>query len=366
MKVLLIGPAPPIRGGISAHTRGLAAALSAAGHVVEVVSYLRQYPGFLFPGTAPLQGGESLGAARLDVLDPRTWRALAGHVNRSGVDVVVVQWWHPVTAPALWTVLRGRGKARVIVLCHNLTPHEWFPASRFAAKRCLQSADLLICHSAAIRRRVAELLPGRLAVSLPMPLLTEPGFPSRLEARRRLGLPAQLKLAGFVGHWRAYKGIDYLLEAWRHATLPEGAGLLLAGESYLGHRKLAKVLAAARRDPSIYVQNKYLSEIELKCCVAACEVLVLPYLSASQSGVAPLAVAAGVPLIVSDAGGLNELAGFAGTRVVPPASIEALAAAISLALAGPQSGVERPAMADSGGAWPRLVEVIEGCSRRLQ
>jgi glycosyltransferase involved in cell wall biosynthesis len=324
MRVCIVGPAPPLRGGIACHTAGLAAALESRGHRVRVISYARLYPRLLFPGRSQVDGSAALGEARIDTLSPRSWIDVRRELAAESADLIVAQWWHPVAGPALLTCL-GRERARTVVVCHNVRPHERTVAAAFVARRVLEKARAVVCHSAAIGREVAGLAPRLAREQAPMPLLVEPPAVSGPPAERASERPSAL----FLGLIRSYKGLDVLLRAWGEALLPEGATLTIAGESYLGRGRLERAIAATPNAGRIRLIDRYVSDEERWRLLLAAHALVLPYRTASQSGVLPLALAAGVRVIASDAGGLAEpLRGNPRHRVVGAGRIAELRSAL--------------------------------------
>lgn len=311
---MVLGPAPPLRGGIAAHTRGLHRALTDRGWDCEVFSYSRLYPHRLFPGRRQTHGNVELGAALLDTMRPGSWRSTADSLIAFSPEVCLVQWWHPAVAPALVSILNRTqqeiGPVPFVVVCHNLVPHERFPASRMLTSWVLSKATGVLCHSCSVAGQVAERFPSVAVKSSPMPILLDsssfPGTRARRDARRNLGLQDGQPTALFLGHARPYKGLDLLVRAWADARLPSDARLLIAGESYLGRGRVGRMLASHPKAGSIQVEDRYLGDGELGSFLAAADVLVAPYRSASQSGVIPMAVAAGLRVIASDAGGLAE------------------------------------------------------------
>jgi len=384
MRVGLIGPAPPLRGGISAHTAGLHDALVVAGHDVHVVSYARLYPQLIFPGSSERSDGVGrLGVDVLDTLDPASWRRGGRLLAGLACDAIVVEWWNPVVAPAVVACLsaQGRGTPRIFV-CHNARPHESFPGWSLLTRWALGRADSLICHSQAVRRELGRTVRALPAEVCPMPMLIDVGSPpgERAEARRRLGLPARGPIALFLGHVRAYKGIDHLLAAWERASLPADASLVIAGESYLGRRRLAAAVSRLARRRSIRLIERFLTDDEIRDLLAAADVLVAPYSAASQSGTVPLALAAGLTVVASDAGGLAEpLAGRPGHHVYRAGDDGGLAGALAgaLSLAGDARGRGTSgdaALRQSPGAatstarqasWAPLVAACERLARRV-
>jgi glycosyltransferase involved in cell wall biosynthesis len=365
MRVVVIGPAPPLRGGIAQHTAGMAAALRERGHRVGVLSYRRLYPRALFPGrseraahvsprspaSATLDEGDNgrreicvsgshvsgggahwAAAELLDTLAPRTWLHARAALSRARPDLVVVQWWHPIAAPALVCVV-GAVPCAVAVVCHNAMPHEAFPCARALVSRVLARSRLAVCHSAAVARAIGRIAPGTACVHVPMPvLIPAPAAADLCEREHGTRRPLRVVFAGLV---RPYKGIDVLLEAWRRARLPTGATLTIAGESYLGAGTLAGMVSACGEDARpIRIIDEYLADDALWALLRSAAVVVLPYRRASQSGVLPMAVAAGAAVVASDAGGLAEtIVGDARHRIVPAGDASALARALESVLA---------------------------------
>lgn len=310
MRISILGPAPPLRGGVSSHTAGLARALRARGHDCTLFSYARIYPRSFFPGRSEYNAGESSSAvAVLDTLRPDRWGEAARALGRTSPDRIVVQWWHPLTAPALRAVLTGAGNVPVTLICHNDRPHEYMPAAAALTRLTLSRADTIVCHSDTVAARVARSASRfTRVVSCPMPILIagDRRVPTRADARNRLGIAQDAPVAAFVGHVRRYKGVDLLVDAWRNAALPAGSTLRIAGEWYVRGREARRLRGVARNLAGVHVIDRFLSETEMIDTVVAADVVVLPYRSATQSGIVPLVSALGTPMIVSGVGGLAE------------------------------------------------------------
>jgi glycosyltransferase involved in cell wall biosynthesis len=304
VRIALVGPAPPLRGGIAQHTAGMAEALSREGHAVSVFGYARQYPNVLFPGGSQRDGSAALGEEILDVLSPSTWRRTAARISDFAADRIVAQWWHPVAAPALHAVLsRVRGPVRTLV-CHNAGPHEWVPGSAFALRRVVSCADEVICHSQHVARIVRARTAGPMPRVAPMPLLPRgiEGEADAVESERR---DASLRCVLFFGHIRSYKGVEHLLDAWSRRDRRMPAVLSIVGEDY------RRGLCPRVHEPiaeDVERKRGYASDSELLRRVSAADTLVLPYVRASQSGWIPIAASLGTPVVASDIGGLREQA----------------------------------------------------------
>ena len=335
-QVVVVGPAPPLRGGIAAHSAGLVEYLRAQGVVASVASYRRLYPSLGFPGRSQRSAAPHppWSDEILDVLGPRSWARLRRHLEASQATVVL-QWWHPVVAPALLGATRGLARERLVAVCHNALPHERLPGAAVAARRALGRCGRVLCHSAAEAAVVERLLGARAGeiVQTPLPCLVATADLGRATCPAEVAaMGGDARFVVAAGHLRAYKGTAVLLRAWARARRPAAARLLLVGESYLRGRGRREVAALVGNDPSIVLVDRYVEDAELVSFVAFAEALVAPYLSASQSGMIAIARALGVPCIVSDAGGLAEQAAAGAPagdcQVVKAGDVGALAAAL--------------------------------------
>jgi glycosyltransferase involved in cell wall biosynthesis len=130
MRICLVGPAYPYRGGISHFTQMLAREFQAA-HDVRVVGFSRLYPSLLVPGRTQYDEGGALVQVEslrlIDSVNPLSFRRAADAIVEFSPSLVVVQWWHPFFAPALRAIVRSvkrRVPAPVVYLCHNVLPHD--------------------------------------------------------------------------------------------------------------------------------------------------------------------------------------------------------------------------------------------------
>jgi glycosyltransferase involved in cell wall biosynthesis len=128
------------------------------------------------------------------------------------------------------------------------------------------------------------------------------------EARRELNLPGDRRIALFVGLIRPYKGVDVLIEAFSKLAAIDEWHLVVAGEPWGRSggalRQLVRTLGVEDR---VRLDLRWVSEDELRLLMAAADVVVLPYRSGSQSAMAPIAFASGVPVVASAVGGLPEV-----------------------------------------------------------
>ncbi len=346
MRVALIGPSAPFRGGIAQYNDELAVALAARGDVVERLSYRRLYPRLLFPGRTQYEAetdgaagdaaiGRALAPARhlLDSVRPDSWRRTADAVR---ADVAICQWWHPFFAPALATVtarLAARGVPTAFV-CHNLEPHERFPGGALLSALALRRAAGFVATSEHDAARLRARHPGRpVTVVVPPPTLPPRcGHGDAAACARALDLPPARRRVLFFGYVRAYKGLPTLIAAL--ASTPPDVQLVVAGEIYHHDAAYYGVRAAAAGVADrVVLLDRFLPASQVSCCFRAADVVVLPYWQASQSAVAPLAMAHGRAVVASAVGGIPEVVDDGVTGLlVPPRDAPALGVAIIRAL----------------------------------
>lgn len=310
-RIALVGPLHPWRGGLAQYLQLLGGALAPRADV-RAVTFTRQYPDFLFPGTSQLDPQAPLPefptAAMLDSIDPRSWRRVAAHLEAFAPGAIVLKWWMPFFAPAFASSvgpLRRRG-TRVILVCDNLVPHEprFFDAA-FSAWM-MRNSDGYLVMSDSVERDLDRLKPGAPRRRVPHPFYAQfdRGRWTRASARERLGLAGDVAL--FFGYVRHYKGLDTLLEAWPlvRAARP-GATLVVAGEFY-DKPEPYRALVAAAGEGAVRLLDRYIPDEEVEALFRAANVTVLPYRSATQSGVTHVAYALGSPVIATRVGGIAE------------------------------------------------------------
>lgn len=334
MRIALLGPLHPWRGGIAQYLGLLGEALQPRAEV-RGVTFTRQYPEFLFPGSsqrdpdAPAPGFPV--KPLLDSIGPLSWRRTAAELDRFGPGLVVLKWWLPFFGPAFANSvrpLRPKG-TRVILVCDNLVPHERRPGDQAFTHMMLRRSDGYLVMSESVERDLDRLAPGapRRRVRHPLYAQFDRGRWTRDSARARLGLEGDVVL--FFGYVRRYKGLDTLLESWPQVRARRPATLVVAGEFYDDPMPYRTLATAAGGEPTVRLLDRYASDDEVEALFKAADVVVLPYRSATQSGVTHVAYALGVPVITTDVGGLAETVrpGHTGL-IVPPEDPAALAAAM--------------------------------------
>ncbi len=328
MRLGLVGPVLPFRGGIAQHTTMLHRTLSARVELTSV-SFKRQYPKLLYPGRDDIspEHREHCEAGvhyLIDSLNPATWLKAGRLFTHAAISSVVIPWWTVFWAPCFGFIagyLRKR-KVRILFLCHNVSDHDPTFWKELLSRKTLSKGDFFLATNRADADRLFAMMPDARVAVYPLPVSQcLPPAVSSVRKRARL----ELLFFGFV---RPYKGLDVLVEAMR-LLKGEDVFLTIAGEWW---QKLAP-LRQALHDPGILnkieVVDRYITEVETAFYFSRADAVVLPYLDASGSGVVPLAYHYSKPVIATKVGGLIDVVedGVSG-RLVQPGDPSALASVI--------------------------------------
>ncbi len=384
MKLALLGPAHPLRGGIAHYLALLHRELRAAGHEVTFVGFRKQYPERVpdlplvrklrFPGSDQRDSG----AAAIPVPNtplfvpwsPWSWWRTARAVQRSGARALVLKWWIPFFGPGYfavaWLLRRGPG-VRVIAILDNVIPHERWPLGRFITRLGLGQMDAYIAQSKAVEGELYTLLPrtdpGRVRL-VPHPTydFAEAAPPDQATARRELGI-GESRVILFFGFIKAYKGLHVLLAAVPalRARLGPDFRLLVVGDFYEDEAPYREQISSLGIADRVTLVPGYTPNEAVPRYFVAADLVVLPYLSATQSGIVQIAYRYDRPVVTTNVGGLPEFVGEGETGyLVPPGDPAALAAAIARFY----GEADRAAMARAIAArradttWARLVAAI--------
>lgn len=321
MKIAILSCFYPYRGGISQFNTCLFKELGKE-HDVKAFNFTRQYPEFLFPGkTQKVSDDDSAeyvpSEAVLDSANPFSYVRTAQRISEWGPDVLIVRYWMSYFGPSLGYVCRKLKKqCKVIGILDNVVPHEkrFFdtPLTRYFLKGC----DGFVTLCRAVEEDLLRLKPEAVRTVIPHPLYSHFGQKlPRTEAEDRLGLEHGKRNILFFGLIRDYKGLDILLEAF--AGLDDDYRLIVAGEPYGSFDKYCELIwGMPDADKRISLNLEYIPDDEVSLYFSAADVTVLPYRTATQSGISAISYHFDVPMIVTAAGGLEETIGERGTGIV--------------------------------------------------
>ena len=311
-KVLLLGPAHPFRGGIADTQNYLAQNLNALGHDTHVYTFTTQYPKLLFPGKTQFSeenAPEHLNIKRkIHSFNPFNWIEVARSINRLKPDYVIFRYWTPFMAPCWYGIARRINKTiKKIGLVDNWIPHEIRFWDKTLTRMFSSQMNGFASLSTAVGDKISSDKPGLpiwkgfhpVADKLPQAI-------SKEKARKALSWPKDKKIVLFFGLIRKYKGLGLLIEAFSKASLNDSKVILaIVGEAYDSSNKYVKLIQKLNLNERIICDFNY-ANIHKACQVfCAADVIAQTYISASQSGVTPLAYHFKTPLLVSDIPGLR-------------------------------------------------------------
>lgn len=368
-KIIMIGPVYPYKGGIS-HYTGLMCRELAKRHDVEMISYKMQYPKFLFHKEQRDYSNDSFKIEGVKYLlhtaNPFNIIRTARYIRRKKPDLVIIQWWHPYFAPCYFLLTRFMGRQNVVFVCHNVFPHERFPLDKLLTGLALNNGSHFIVHAAEEAKELTKIQPNPDYVVTPHPTYHAFCFEgmSRERARERLHIGEEERILLFFGYVREYKGLKYLLRAMPEISREdEKVKLWVVGEFGSDKEDYLKLIRELGIEDRVRVQDSYTPDREVEKYFAAADLVVLPYTSATQSGIAQIAYGFTKPVVVTDVGGLPDVVEDGKTGyVVEPGKPEALAGAVVRFFREEQAqrmkkNIEKDAYRFS---WERMGEVLEG------
>lgn len=332
MKIVILGPAHPYRGGLASIMETMAREYMRRGDEVRIYTFSLQYPSLLFPGksqTVDTPAPTDLHIERvMNTCNPLNWIRLGLRLRRERPDMVLMKYWTPFMAPCFGTIARiarGNGHTKFICQIDNVEPHERHIIDRPFNRYYLRAVDGFVYMSEQVHGELREYTSAP-ALFSPHPMFSNFGERvERAEACRALGLDANLQYLLFFGLIREYKGLDILLEAWSRVRR-DGQKLIVAGEFYDDKERYAPLFA--RLGASVVLHDRFIADADVKYYFSVADALVLPYRTATQSGVTQIAYNFHLPMIVTDVGGLPEIVPDDKVGYVCPPTVEGVMDAI--------------------------------------
>jgi len=339
LKIIIVGPVFPYKGGI-AHYTGLLALNLQKEHDVGFVSFSLQYPKLLYKKEQKDFDNDAFKfddtAFMLNTVCPVSYIKTGRYIKKQNPDLVIFQWWHPFFAPAYWTILKclGKKKTKVLFLCHNVLPHEKFPFQKQITKAVLKRGGHIV-HSQSDAKDLESILKAPVyekAVHPTYDLFSTIGNYGREEARERLSLFESDKVLLFFGFIREYKGLKHLIKAMPGIVESSPDYKLLIVGDYFEGNKDEYLSLIENSGVQEYIKNYdgYIPDNEVGLYFSACDVVVLPYESATQSGIVQIAYGFNKPVIATRVGGLPDVVVDDETGyLIPPFDSKAIADAVN-------------------------------------
>jgi glycosyltransferase involved in cell wall biosynthesis len=315
MKVIIIGPAHPLRGGLATFNQRLCKQFADEGHECSIVSFSLQYPGFLFPGTTQYSSDPAPENITIHTLinsvNPLNWILTGKKIKNLRPDIIVVRYWLPFMGPALGTILRQVSKnrhTRIVCIADNIIPHEKRPGDMAFTRYFVKACDAFVTMSKKVMDDLVNFT-KKPAQLVQHPLYDNFGTPiPKDEARKNLGLDPDQKIILFFGFIRQYKGLDLLLKAMADNRIKDQKiKLLVAGEFYESDKPYHDIINEFDLEGRVILRTNFIPDGEVRNYLCAADCVVQPYKNATQSGVTPLAYHFEKPMIVTNVGGLPSL-----------------------------------------------------------
>lgn len=317
MKIIIVGPSYPYRGGIAAFTDRLATEFVSEDIDIEVFTFKLQYPSFLFPGKTQYSDAKppkDLNISRkVNSINLLNWRRVGKEIQKKCPDIVIFTYWMSFFAPCFGKIARMVKKnhhTKCIGLIHNMLPHEKSILDKVFPPYFVKAMDGFVALSKSVLDDVKSLDKENKPKTLtPHPLYDHFGcIEDKTLAINKLGLDAKCSYMLFFGLVRAYKGLNLLIDAFADDRLRKyPLKLIVAGEFYDDPKPYLEQIERLGLSDEVVVCNKYISDDEVRNYFNAADIVVLPYKSATQSGVTQVAYHFEKPVLVTNVGGLKEI-----------------------------------------------------------
>ncbi len=334
MKIIIVGPAHPLRGGIADTNESFCRTLNQLGYSASLVSFSLQYPNFLFPGKTQYSAESTPNDLDIQTLinsvNPVSWYQTAKYINAQKPDLVVFRYWLPFMGASLGSIARLLdNKIKLVALCDNVIPHEGRIGDRQLTQYFVKPFDGFITMSKSVEVELDQFT-NRPKMYFPHPINDNLGVKQdKLSARQQLGLNPNGKYLLFFGLVRKYKGLDLMLEALGLDTLKkENITLIIAGEFYDDPQIYQNIIDKHGLKDQVIIRNEFIPASDIQYYFSAVDMVTQTYHSASQSGVTQIAYHFDCPILVTDVGGLSEFIPHQKVGYVTPKNPEAIANAI--------------------------------------
>jgi len=317
-KICIVGPAYPYRGGNALFVAHLYSALSET-YDVQVINFTKLYPKLFFPGTRQEDvsqvGIKTHPSERIiDSTNPFTWFKAVRKIKSLNPDLIAFIWYNPFFGMT-FNVISGRLKkyfhGKVLFIAENIISHEARFIDSFLTKIALRHADKFLVLSEIVEKGIKELYPGKNVFRSSLPIYDCYQFDSlitKTDARKKIELPTDKNVILFFGYIRAYKGLMYLIEAMPNVLkFDPDAMLLVVGEFYEEKEKYFDAVKSLGLGRNVKFVAEFVPNEDVGLYYTASDLVVLPYKSATQSGILNIAYGFKRPVVVTNVGGLPEL-----------------------------------------------------------
>jgi glycosyltransferase involved in cell wall biosynthesis len=337
VKIIIIGPAFPLRGGIAHLNESLCRAFIKEGDSAEIVSFSLQYPSFLFPGKTQKEEGnpptDITIHTKINSINPLNWLSVASFIKKQKPDLVIIRYWLPFMAPCLGTIARliKSTSTKIVAICDNVIPHEKRPGDKQLTQYFVNSCDAFVVMSKSVEEDLRKFDTVKPSTFIPHPVYDIFGKAvSKEEAQKKLNLNPADKHILFFGFIRKYKGLDLLLNALTNIKLKTlNIKLIIAGEFYDNKDEYLQLIKENGLENNVIIRSDFIPSEEVKYYFCAADIIVQPYHTATQSGVTQIAYHFARPMLVTNVGGLAEIVTHNRVGYVTETNAESIAASLT-------------------------------------
>jgi glycosyltransferase involved in cell wall biosynthesis len=322
MKIIIVGTAYPMRGAFAQLNAILYSYLNKK-YDVKIYSFIRQYPKLFFPGKTQEEKGEELvkvpvenNIISIDSINPFNWISVGKRIADEKPALIIFRYWIPFFAPcfaAISYVAKKRSKAKVLFICDNVIPHEKRVGDTFLTKIAFNQADYFLVQSKSVEDDLLKFSKDKPYKVSFHPIYNIFGeklskFEAREFIKKEYGTDiTNNKVLLFFGYVRKYKGLSYLLKAMPGILKNNNdVKLLIVGEFYDDEEQYRKEIKDLGLENNVIVLSDFVPNERVRYFFSASDVVLLPYSSATQSGITHIAHFYDKPVIATDVGGLSE------------------------------------------------------------
>ena len=315
-KILIIGPAYPLRGGLATYNERLAETFNQLGHTCEISSFSLQYPNLLFPGktqfsTDPAPKNLTI-HTEINSVNPLNWLKVGKRIKRANYDFIVFRYWMSFMAPAFGTIARvvkGNKHTKILAITDNLIPHEQRFFDAAFTKYFISQCDGFLTMSKAVKSQLESWTTNKPITYTPHPMYDMFGLKQdKTLAKKQIDLNPEQAYLLFFGFIRQYKGLGLLLETMADERIRAlEVKVIIAGEFYEDAAPYMKQIDELNLHDSVILRNDFIPNSQVSLYFSAADAVIQPYLNATQSGVTQIAYYYNTPMIVTNVGGLAEL-----------------------------------------------------------
>lgn len=316
-KIAIIGPAYPYRGGNALFVSYLSDVLK-SDFDVKIFNYKLLYPSILFPGTTQQDKSNYVikkadSERIINSINPFNWFNSAKKIDEFNPDLIIFDWWNPFFGPSHFVIsnsLKKKYKNKILFITENVISHEGRFVDKFLTKLGIKNADKFLVLSETVEKSLKEYSSNKKIYKSSLPVYdcyNTGDIEDINKLKSELGFSQSDRIILFFGYVRKYKGLNILLDAMPELIkFDKNIKLLIVGEFYDNADKYYKQIDDLKINDNVKVIQKFVPNEDVGIYYNVSELVVLPYLEATQSGVLNIAYGFNKPVVVTDVGGLSE------------------------------------------------------------